>query len=104
MRIARNELCPCGSGKKYKRCCDDNDRKPSHLELADRAERSRIGWLEARKLDEMPQAEWSYPWSVQRATLMRHSDDAFSQYYYEQAHDFRSPARSDGNQLAAGRG
>ena len=22
-RIGRNELCPCGSGKKYKRCHDD---------------------------------------------------------------------------------
>jgi len=20
-KIGRNELCPCGSGKKYKRCC-----------------------------------------------------------------------------------
>ena len=21
MKIGRNELCPCGSGKKYKKCC-----------------------------------------------------------------------------------
>ena len=21
MKIGRNELCPCGSGKKFKRCC-----------------------------------------------------------------------------------
>ena len=21
LKIGRNELCPCGSGKKYKRCC-----------------------------------------------------------------------------------
>ncbi|MYI88720.1 MAG: YecA family protein, partial [Gammaproteobacteria bacterium] len=20
-KVGRNELCPCGSGKKYKRCC-----------------------------------------------------------------------------------
>jgi uncharacterized protein YecA (UPF0149 family) len=20
-RVGRNDLCPCGSGKKYKRCC-----------------------------------------------------------------------------------
>lgn len=29
-RIGRNELCPCGSSKKYKNCClakDDNDTK-----------------------------------------------------------------------------
>jgi hypothetical protein len=23
-KVGRNELCPCGSGKKYKRCCLDN--------------------------------------------------------------------------------
>lgn len=34
MKIGRNELCPCGSGKKYKKCCEGyentiafNDRK-----------------------------------------------------------------------------
>lgn len=21
MKLGRNELCPCGSGKKYKKCC-----------------------------------------------------------------------------------
>ena len=25
-KIGRNDLCPCGSGKKYKRCCNDKDR------------------------------------------------------------------------------
>jgi uncharacterized protein YecA (UPF0149 family) len=24
-KIGRNEPCPCGSGKKYKRCCLKND-------------------------------------------------------------------------------
>ena len=24
-KIGRNDLCPCGSGKKYKRCCLDKD-------------------------------------------------------------------------------
>ena len=24
IKIGRNELCPCGSGKKYKRCCGLN--------------------------------------------------------------------------------
>jgi preprotein translocase subunit SecA len=23
-KTGRNELCPCGSGKKYKRCCGSN--------------------------------------------------------------------------------
>jgi hypothetical protein len=25
VRVGRNEPCPCGSGKKYKRCCADRD-------------------------------------------------------------------------------
>lgn len=25
-KVGRNELCPCGSGKKYKNCCIDKDR------------------------------------------------------------------------------
>jgi hypothetical protein len=28
MRIARNDLCPCGSGKKYKKCCLNAGAKP----------------------------------------------------------------------------
>ncbi len=26
-RVGRNEPCPCGSGKKYKRCCEEKDRE-----------------------------------------------------------------------------
>jgi preprotein translocase subunit SecA len=28
-RVARNELCPCGSGRKYKRCHGDPRRRPA---------------------------------------------------------------------------
>lgn len=31
MLIGRNDLCPCGSGKKYKKCCM---RKDSMVEMA----------------------------------------------------------------------
>lgn len=27
MAAGRNQLCPCGSGKKYKRCCRGDDAK-----------------------------------------------------------------------------
>jgi hypothetical protein len=27
MRVGRNDPCPCGSGKKYKKCCLEKDRK-----------------------------------------------------------------------------
>ena len=26
-KINRNDPCPCGSGKKYKKCCYENDQK-----------------------------------------------------------------------------
>jgi len=29
MKISRNEHCPCGSGKKFKRCCMDTTSKQS---------------------------------------------------------------------------
>ncbi len=28
MKISRNDPCPCGSGKKYKKCCDDSKIAP----------------------------------------------------------------------------
>ena len=33
-KIDRNEPCPCGSGKKYKKCCQEKDREktPKHLD------------------------------------------------------------------------
>ena len=27
MKIGRNDLCPCGSEKKYKKCCLEKDEK-----------------------------------------------------------------------------
>ena len=34
-KIGRNDLCPCGSGKKYKRCCMANDAAAARAKLAD---------------------------------------------------------------------
>jgi len=33
-KIGRNDLCPCGSGKKYKRCCMTNDEAAARATLA----------------------------------------------------------------------
>jgi Tfp pilus assembly protein PilF len=33
-KIGRNDLCPCGSGKKYKRCCMTNDEAAARAALA----------------------------------------------------------------------
>ncbi|MDX2023816.1 MAG: SEC-C metal-binding domain-containing protein [Deltaproteobacteria bacterium] len=32
MKIGRNELCPCGSGQKYKKCCSAKD-EAAHAEV-----------------------------------------------------------------------
>jgi hypothetical protein len=32
-KIGRNDLCPCGSGKKYKRCCAKKEGEMSQREL-----------------------------------------------------------------------
>jgi len=32
MNISRNAPCPCGSGKKYKKCCKNNDEMYELLE------------------------------------------------------------------------
>ena len=29
----RNDACPCGSGKKYKRCCLDGDEKKRRKQM-----------------------------------------------------------------------
>ncbi|HNQ01449.1 MAG: SEC-C domain-containing protein [Syntrophobacterales bacterium] len=29
----RNDACPCGSGKKYKRCCLDSDEKKRRKQM-----------------------------------------------------------------------
>jgi hypothetical protein len=33
-KIGRNDLCPCGSGRKYKRCCLEKDAELSRAELS----------------------------------------------------------------------
>ena len=33
-KIGRNDLCPCGSGKKYKRCCMARDEAAAREKLA----------------------------------------------------------------------
>ncbi|MGH8210868.1 MAG: SEC-C metal-binding domain-containing protein [Steroidobacteraceae bacterium] len=36
-KIERNAACPCGSGKKYKRCCLEKDQQVEHAAFAERA-------------------------------------------------------------------
>lgn len=34
MKVGLNDPCPCGSGKKYERCCLSSDREAESVELA----------------------------------------------------------------------
>lgn len=42
MKIGRNELCPCGSGKKYKKCCLKKDNKSMRGTSSEIGERSKF--------------------------------------------------------------
>jgi tetratricopeptide (TPR) repeat protein len=75
-KIGRNDLCPCGSGKKYKRCCMANDEATPRATLAaataaahhdphlcddcndklDAAASSVFALIDAKKFDEAEQA------------------------------------------------
>lgn len=33
IKLGRNESCHCGSGKKYKKCCLDNDLKNKYKDV-----------------------------------------------------------------------
>ena len=41
-KTGRNDPCPCGSGHKYKRCCQPNDQAAVSAALAEAAERRAI--------------------------------------------------------------
>jgi hypothetical protein len=43
MSVARNDLCPCGSGKKYKKCCLNADARRPGLSSRFRFEHGSYG-------------------------------------------------------------
>lgn len=47
MKIGRNQPCPCGSGKKYKKCCLN---KPAHA----------AGTFVYTELDQLSNSVWTY--------------------------------------------
>src|SRR6185503_3458786 len=46
--VGRNDPCPCGSGKKYKKCCETKDQAKEHARLEKR-------WQEAQRAVEKSQ-------------------------------------------------
>jgi len=55
-KIGRNTPCPCGSGKKYKHCCERKEKE-----------------IEQRKL---PVGRFSYKYGSYGATILTEEDDA----------------------------
>jgi hypothetical protein len=69
---ARNDPCPCGSGKKYKRCClggDEGDRRRLSLQSGGRG-RSR-----AETLNDLATAELPPVWELDAAPIDVRLDD-----------------------------
>jgi len=60
-KAGRNDPCPCGSGKKYKKCCQPKDEAAEHEELlkeqAKREERNAARRTELQRIKEQAFAE-----------------------------------------------
>ena len=61
MVVGRNEPCPCGSGKKYKKCCAKRDAVEARLEpqrdvteVLSKDASIYKNWLEWRRCRERP--------------------------------------------------
>lgn len=53
-KIGRNEPCPCGSGKKYKKCCMD---KPEQIFMSEDFSRYLQSFLTYEEVNEMSTVE-----------------------------------------------
>lgn len=57
-KVGRNDPCPCGSGKKFKKCCLDKPYQPSAELLAD----FELGQQRIREYEEeQKKQDWSKP-------------------------------------------
>ena len=46
-KVGRNDLCPCGSGKKFKKCCEGKDAREDLLYAGGATPQPRVGKLQA---------------------------------------------------------
>ncbi len=93
--IGRNEPCPCGSGKKYKRCCHDKDQErllhssevagvtteeiEANRELYLTAEELQsMRWYELARLDPEKMPTQLLPFLIERLQLFCDDDAVFS--------------------------
>ncbi len=93
-RVGRNDPCPCGSGKKYKRCCHDQDQERlrhssdvagvTHEEIREHPElyltQEKIAQMrcyELARIDPAKVNENLLHWLVQELLLVNEDDAAF---------------------------
>ncbi len=48
VKVGRNDPCPCGSGKKYKKCCFEKDQERLHHS-------SEVAGVTTEELEAMPE-------------------------------------------------
>ncbi len=79
VKVARNEPCPCGSGKKYKKCCLETEiseaQKEELLELAE----GLIAYIEDYYEDDMEGELESI--CHQEGAMHLHQDENFQEGY-----------------------
>lgn len=59
MKIGRNDPCPCGSGKKYKKCCTPKYDKPIAAPASSKSGRSQDLFSMMREMDEWAKKSWT---------------------------------------------
>ena len=47
-KVGRNDPCPCGSGKKFKKCCGSQANQPAAGENKDGGVGKALDWLTSR--------------------------------------------------------
>ena len=53
-KVGRNDPCPCGSGKKYKKCCENKQtRKKFHAEVLSTAAPQNVETIETSKVSSL---------------------------------------------------
>ena len=75
-RMGRNDPCPCGSGRKYKRCCLARDEAPELLRLRMRRAEGRlvpqvVAYAHERSGYDLVTAAWwesDFAWHARHAT------------------------------------
>lgn len=71
--VGRNEPCPCGSGKKYKKCCMNSDRIKRESEKSSREPFQLIG-------------EHTSPWDMYKL-IVSVRENNMPKFFWQAAHD-----------------